>query len=154
MGNRPVNLLGCFLQGCFIIVCGFAKSGIELIIFRALQGIAVSMCLPTSIAIVANTVASGRGRNIGFSCLGLVQPLGFSVGLVLEGLLLNSIGWRIGYYVCGGVSLIFFLVSVWALPSESMVERRPIMKRLKAEIDWIGATIASTSLALFSYVFA
>ena len=104
-------------------------------------------------AIVANAVASGRRRNFGFSCLGLVQPLGFSLGLVLEGVLLNSIGWRTGYYLCGGATVILFLVSIWALPLDRAVEG-PIIKRLKKEIDWIGATIVFACLALFSYVFA
>jgi MFS family permease len=158
VGSRPINLAGCFLQGLFIIACGFARNAIEFILFRALQGIAVSMCLPTSTAIVANAVPSGRGRNLAFSCLGLVQPLGFSLGLVLEGVLLNSVGWRIGYYLSGGATLVLFLVGIWALPPDRMADglitEGSMLKRLKTEIDWVGAMIAFTCLALFSYVFA
>lgn len=53
--------------------------------FRTLQGVAISLCFPTSVAIVANIIPAGRRRNIAFSCLGFVQPIGFSLGLVLEG---------------------------------------------------------------------
>jgi MFS family permease len=79
VGNRKVNLVGCFIVACFILACGLARTGIELIFFRAMQGIAVSLCFPTSVAILANALPSGKSRNIGFSCLGFVQPVGFSM---------------------------------------------------------------------------
>lgn len=48
--------------------------------FRAMQGIAVALCLPTSVGILTNAVESGKRRNVGFACMGLGQPLGFSAG--------------------------------------------------------------------------
>jgi MFS family permease len=121
VGNRLINLTGCFLLGWFIVGCGLARTGIELIMFRALQGIAVSLCLPTSVAIVADAVPTGRKRNIAFSCLGLVQPLGFSLGLVLAGVFLETVGWRVGWYLCGGATLVLIFVSIWALPPDKVV---------------------------------
>src|SRR6202034_4696020 len=90
--------------------------------FRALQGVAVSLCLPPSVAILANAVPLGRKRNIGFSCLGLVQPLGFSIGMVLAGVLLDTVGWRTGWYICGGTTLILIFVSVLALPPDKAAQ--------------------------------
>lgn len=153
IGPRRVNLAGCFLVGMFIIACGLARTGIELIMFRAMQGIAVSLCLPTSVAIVANAAPSGRKRNIGFSCLGFVQPIGFSLGMVLEGVILDTVGWRFSYYLCGSLSLALFAISLWALPRDTVIEGSVLVK-LKEDIDWAGALMASTCLALFSYVLA
>lgn len=136
-----------------MLACGFARSGIDIILFRAFQGIAISLCLPTSIAIVANAVPSGRKRNIGFSCLGFVQPFGSSLGLVLEGLSLDNVGWRFGFYLCGSLALVSFLVTIWALPQEHVVEGSKLA-RLQTEIDWVGAMLACTCLALFSYLLA
>jgi len=121
--------------------------------FRAMQGIAVSLCLPTSVAIVANAAPSGRKRNIGFSCLGFVQPIGFSLGMVLEGVILDTVGWRFSYYLCGSLSLAFFFVSLWALPNDVVVVGS-VFAKLKREIDWVGALVASTSLGVFSYILA
>lgn len=153
IGNKRVNLLGCFLTSIFILACGLARSGIELIMFRAMQGIAVSLCLPTSVAIVANAAPSGRKRNIGFSCLGFVQPIGFSLGMVLEGVILDSVGWRFSYYLCGSLSLALFGVSLWALPRDSVIEGSAFAK-LKQDIDWVGAIVVSTSIGVFSYILA
>lgn len=118
-----------------------------------MQGIAVSLCLPTSVAIVANAAPSGRKRNIGFSCLGFVQPIGFSLGMVLEGVILDTVGWRFSYYLCGSLSLAFFFVSLWALPNDVVVVGS-VFAKLKREIDWVGALVASTSLGVFSYILA
>ncbi|KAG0653102.1 Aminotriazole resistance [Hyphodiscus hymeniophilus] len=153
IGNRRVNLTGCFLVGVFILGCGFARTGIELIMFRAMQGVAVSLCLPTSVAIVATSIPSGRRRNIGFSCLGFIQPIGFSLGMVLEGVIADTVGWRFSYYLTGSLSLAFFALSLWALPRDGVVEGSVLVK-LQKDIDWVGAIMASTSLGVFSYVLA
>lgn len=153
IGARKVNLIGCFFVGVFILACGFARTGIELIMFRAMQGIAVSLCLPTSVAIVANSVPAGQKRNIGFSCLGFVQPIGFSLGMVLEGVIVNTVGWRLSFYLTGGLSLAFFILNLWALPKDVVMERS-LLDKIRKEIDWVGAIMASTSLGLFSYVLA
>ena len=153
VGNRHINLTGCLVVACFMIACGLAKTGVELIMFRAFQGLALSLCLPTAVAIVASAVPSGRKRNIGFACLGFVQCAGFSVGLVVGGVLIETIGWRFGFYLCGGLTFILFIVSIWALPPDKVVEGARL-KRLQTEIDWIGATMACTCLSLCSYVLA
>jgi MFS family permease len=153
IGTTRVNLTGCFLVSVFIVACGFARTSIDLIMFRAMQGIAVSLCLPTSVAIVANSVPSGRKRNIGFSCLGFVQPIGFSLGMVLEGVIIDTVSWRLSYYVTGSLSLGFFLLSLWTLPRDAVIEGSVIVK-LKKEIDWVGAIMLSTSLGVFSYILA
>jgi len=86
-----INLIGCFLLGVFILACGLAQTGLQLIFFRTFQGIAVSMCLPTAFSILTDAFPTGRRRNIGFSCLGLGQPLGFLFGLVFGGLFKASL---------------------------------------------------------------
>lgn len=152
-GNRAIYLVGCFLLGTFILASGLARTGIQLIIFRAFQGIAISFCLPTSVSIITNAFPNGRRRNLGFACIGLGQPLGYSVGLVLGGFFVDSIGWRFGFYLCAGASIIVFSVAVWVLPKD---RHRGLLSwnSLLHGIDWVGALIASTSLGMLSFVFA
>jgi MFS family permease len=137
----------------FILACGFARTGTEFIMFPAMQGIAVSLCLPTSVAIVANSVPSGQKRNIGFSCLGFVQAIGFSLGMILEGVIVDTVGWRLSFYVTGSLSLACFILSLWALPRDTVIEGT-VLNKIKKEIDWVGAIMASTSLGLLSYILA
>jgi MFS family permease len=100
-------LTGASLLITFTMGCGLAKTGIQLIIFRAFSGIALSFCLPSATSMITKAFPVGRGRNIAFACYGAAQPLGFSLGLVLAGALLQSIGWRACYYMFS-FKLLFF----------------------------------------------
>ncbi|KAK5128445.1 hypothetical protein LTR85_003113 [Meristemomyces frigidus] len=156
IGPRPVNLTGGFFLSCFILASGFSRTGIELIMFRAMQGVASALVVPSSFSIVSTSIEQGKPRNIGFACLGLAMPLGYSLGLVLGGVFISSIGWRAGYYVGGAVSFLFWLAGIFALPAVAVAhpEEAPMTRRLATEIDWIGAALASACLATFSYVLA
>jgi MFS family permease len=155
IGPRSINLVGCFLLACFILACGLSRTGIQLIMFRALQGVASALAVPTGISIVSTSIADGRPRNLGFACLGLSQPLGFSLGLVLGGILINTVSWRSGFYIGGGLSFVLFAVGIWALPPIAVPRSEvPKVQRMRSEIDWIGAVLASSSIAIFSYVLA
>lgn len=123
--------------------------------FRTMQGVAVSLCLPTSVAIVSQSVPAGRKRNISFSVLGFVQPAGFSAGLVLGGVMVNTIGWRYGYYISGGLTLALFVVSIWSLPADRPGAAGKISwARLGKEVDWVGGIVACACLAMLSYILA
>jgi hypothetical protein len=83
------------------------------------------------------------------------MPLGFSFGLVLGGVFVTGLGWQAGFYIGGGAGFLLFLVGTWSLPSSIKPESRTsVWKRLAKEVDWIGVVLASTCLALFSYVLA
>lgn len=142
-------------MGVFILACSVAQTGIQLILFRTFQGVATSMCLPTAFSILTDTMPIGKRRNIGFACLGLGQPLGFSVGLVLGGIFQASatLGWRFGYYLCAGASFLLMAVNYFKLPKDKL--REPVtIRRLQTEIDWIGILLSSACLGIISYVFS
>lgn len=154
---RPVELAGIILMGIFSLACGLARSGEQLVVFRALQGVALAMHLPASVSLVAGAVPSGRARNFGFACLGFSQPLGFAVGLVASGVMVERVGWRSGFYLTGSATLLTAVAAVWTLPAIAAAEQSSAMARLKgvgSEVDWIGAFISSTGLALLAYVLA
>ena len=119
--------------------------------FRAMQGVAVALCLPTSVGILTNAIPSGKRRNVGFACMGLAQPLGFSFGLVLGGVFVDTIGWRAGWYICAGAIMFCFIVGIWTIPADSLTQA-PTLERLKSDINWTGAIVATAWLALLSYV--
>jgi MFS family permease len=158
IGARHVEVCGIFLLGIFILACGFSQTGIQLVVFRALQGIALAMHIPASVSIIASAVPAGRARNIGFGCLGLSQPLGFSFGMVISGIMIERIGWRTGFYLSGAAILTAAAASWFTLPKmKAEAEGLTIgdlLKKLWKEVDWVGGTIAGSGLALLSYVFA
>lgn len=157
VGARPVELLGITLMGVFALACGLSSTGEQLVVFRALQGVALAMHLPSSVALISGAVPSGRARNFGFACLGFSQPLGFAVGLVISGILVERAGWRSGFYLSGGATLVAAVGAVWALPklnAQSQDSALELCKRIGREIDWIGGLLSSAGLAMLAYVLA
>lgn len=157
VGARPVELLGITLIGVFTLACGFAGTGEQLVVFRALQGVALAMHLPASVALISGAVPSGRARNLGFACLGFSQPLGFAVGLVISGVLVEKAGWRSGFYLSGGALLATAIAAVWSLPKLKSGAQEGFVilaKKVGKEVDWIGAMISSGGLAILAYVLA
>jgi MFS family permease len=153
VGSRKTFLLGCFLQGIFVLACGLSETGIQLIMFRAMQGIAVSLCLPTAVSIITTSFPNGQRRNLGLAFMGAGQPTGFLIGLVLSGLFIDTIGWRAGYYMCAAVNALFFGASFFGIPKDP-IGLPMSWSRLGKEIDWVGAGLACSCLALLSYVLA
>jgi MFS family permease len=157
VGARSVELTGIAFLGIFTLACGFAQSGAQLVVFRALQGVALALHLPASVAIITGAVPSGRARNLGFACLGFSQPLGFAVGLVLSGVMIERAGWRVGFYLTGGCLLAVAVGAIWTLPklpSQNQDGVVALWKKVGREIDWVGGMISSGGLATLAYVLA
>ena len=57
--SRYVNLVGNFLLGIFIVACGVSSTGLQLVLFRAMQGIAIALVIPTGLGIISTAVAAG-----------------------------------------------------------------------------------------------
>lgn len=154
VGSRPVFLSGCLLLTAFTLGCSLARSGVQLIVFRALQGIALSLCMPTAVSLITNNIPTGPRRNMAFAFLGGGYPIGYALGLVLGGVLVDSIGWRYGYYLSCVINALIFVVAFFAIPRPTQTAAIHPRQRLIRDIDWVGIVIASTCIAMLSYVFA
>ncbi|KAJ4386430.1 hypothetical protein N0V93_009325 [Gnomoniopsis smithogilvyi] len=154
-GPKRVNLVGCFLGAVSALACGLSQSGGEIIAFRAIQGVTNAIQTPSSISIISSSVEDGQPRNIGLSCLGLSLPFGFGFGLVLAGVLTDTVGWRPAFYLAAAASLVLSVIGIWALPKDSRPDAgHAVWKRMISEIDWVGLMLATTGLATLSYVLA
>ncbi|KAI5367302.1 Putative major facilitator superfamily, MFS transporter superfamily [Septoria linicola] len=153
IGPRKVYLTGTLLTAAMILASGFAKDAITFIMLRAVQGIANAMVVPTAVSIIASNVEEGTVRNIGFASIFLSETLGFAIGMVLGGVLVSGPGYEVGYYAGGATGLLLFIVGIWGLPKDSeLASFKSASRRLATEIDWVGAGIASASIAILSYV--
>lgn len=155
VGPRGVDLAGTLAMGALMLGSGFVQTGEQLVGLRAVHGVALALHLASSVALVTRILPRGRSRNIAFSCLGLSQPLGFSVGLVLGGVFVDTIGWRAGWYIYGGVTLLLAALSVFTLPKgEPLGSWAETIAMAREKVDWVGALFASAFMALLSYFLA
>lgn len=164
VGSRITFLVGCFFSSMFTLACGLSRTGVQLIAFRALLGVAMALVLPSAVSIISHNFAAGHRRNIAFACMGGGQPLGFSLGLIIGGVFIDSIGWRWGYYISAAICLVLFAGAFWGLPTQhhglgqQQQQRQTLAltpwQRLWNDIDWVGAVLIGASLGMMSYVLA
>jgi MFS family permease len=152
LGARPLFLLGSAIFTLLNLVTGFLHTGIQLIVFRALQGISLSLSLPSAVSMLSSSLQQGKWRNMGFGALGAGQPVGFAAGLTLSGVLLDTLGWRWAFWIVAIVSGLVTGAAFVALPKDA--SREKIAWNQLGKIDWTGAVLSSTSLGLLSYVMA
>ncbi|KAK5169044.1 uncharacterized protein LTR77_006353 [Saxophila tyrrhenica] len=162
LGSRFMYLVGCVLQAGFVLGCGLSKTSTQIILFRGLSGVALSFCLPSAVAIITRSFV-GKRRDFAFAAMGGGQPIGFAVGLTVGGFLTDGIGWQWGFYLAAVFDAAIFAVALFGLPKsiDSPLEGqgaadltwRQKWMLIKHDIDWVGALIASVSLAALSYVF-
>ena len=153
VGAKNNYTAGSLLSVGWILACGFARTGVQLIVFRALHGIAISMCLPSSVSILTTNFEPGQRRNMAFASLGAAQPTGFLIGLFLGGILTDLVSWRLCFYLVAGVNAAVLLLSVFCIP-DNPVERGTAVERFRSKVDWFGVLLISSALGLLSYVLA
>lgn len=76
VGAKVLWVVGSFLFVAFTIALGLAATSMQVILFRTCLGVAISMCLPTTVSLITNTFPRGQWRNTAFAMNGMAQPLG------------------------------------------------------------------------------
>jgi MFS family permease len=153
-GAKEMWVVGSFLYLGFTVAIGRAETGIQLIVFRTLQGVSIAMCLPTTLSLISNTFSRGGWRTAAFSVNGMTQPLGFAMGLVLGGIFTDTIGWRWAFNMMALINAVISVASIWSLPAIHHPSEKTRRRRLREDIDWVGAAIMSSGLGLLLYVLA
>jgi EmrB/QacA subfamily drug resistance transporter len=125
-------------------LCGLAHSMLELIAFRAVQGIGGGGLLTGAQTIVADVVpARERGRYQGLfgSVFGVTSVLGPLIG----GFIVDNLSWRWVFYVNIPIGVIALAVVAAVLPGH--------LRRAPHKIDYLGTVLlagAATSVVLFT----
>ncbi|GAA2713470.1 MDR family MFS transporter [Micromonospora olivasterospora] len=145
-GRKAIFLtsVGIFLVGSAL--CGMAGSGafggadsgmIELIAFRAVQGLGAGGLMVGVMAIIGDLVPPReRGRYQGM--MAGIMAVAMVAGPLVGGFITDHLSWRWAFYVnlpLGGVALVLLLVTLH-LPKY----------RTEHRIDWLGAALLSVGI--------
>lgn len=97
-GRKNMYLLGFIIFTVGSALCGFATSGIELVIMRIIQGTGGAFLIANSLAIVTEAFPpKERGKAFGFNAI--VWSLGSITGVALGGLIISFVSWRWIFYI-------------------------------------------------------
>jgi len=139
-----------FFQAAIVIflvgsaLSGFSDSMIELIAFRAVQGLGGGGLMIGAQAIVGDIVSPReRGRYMGL--FGAVFGVATVIGPLLGGFFVEYLSWRWVFYINIPIGIVALFVTAAQLPGT--------LQRLHHVIDYLGTvllTLATTALVLFT----
>jgi EmrB/QacA subfamily drug resistance transporter len=152
LGGRMADLLGrriIFISGLILftaasLACGLANSAGVLIGARAVQGIGAAIISPAALSIVTTTFSEGADRNKALGIWGALGGSGAAAGVLLGGVLTNSLGWEWIFFVNVPVGALVLALTM------------PIVPETRADLghrrfDAAGAVTVTGGLALFVY---
>jgi EmrB/QacA subfamily drug resistance transporter len=99
IGRRRVFQTGLVLFGVGSLLCSVAPNTTQLIVFRMVQAIGGSMLNPVAMSIISNTFTVPKERARAIGIWGGVIGLSMSLGPVIGGALVHSIGWRSIFWI-------------------------------------------------------
>ena len=152
LGGRAADLLGrrrVFLisLGVFVVASllgGFAHDGNLLIATRFIKGMSAAFTAPAGLSIITTTFEEGPARNKALSVYTATGATGFSLGLVIGGLLTEA-GWRWVFFLPAPVALIALIAGIKLVPASERASR------IGRGFDATGAVTITAAMLLLVY---
>ena len=116
IGRKRVFLAGLVLFTAASLLCGVATGETMLILARGLQGLGAALVSPAALSIVTTTFREGAERTKALGVWAAIAVGGGAVGLVLGGLLVETLSWPWIFFVNVPVGIAAFLVSLRYVP--------------------------------------
>ena len=152
LGGRAGDLFGrqrLFIAGLVLftgasLVNGLATSSTMLIVGRGVQGLGAALVSPAVLSIMLTTFAEGRERARALAVFAAIATGGGATGLILGGLLTDTLSWRWVFYINLPVGILAFIAALRFVPN-SRAEQRP------ESTDVAGALAVTGGLLLLVY---
>jgi EmrB/QacA subfamily drug resistance transporter len=144
-GRKPLFIVAItiFLAGSAL--CGLAQNMVELVVFRAIQGVGAGGLFPLTLAMVGMIVPPrDRGRYQGL--IGSVFAAASIIGPLVGGFIVDNTSWRWIFFVNLPVGVVALAVILVTMPRRA--------SRQDHSIDWLGAGVLAlgTSALLLGLV--
>ncbi|MEW1923255.1 MFS transporter [Streptomyces sp. NPDC088360] len=149
LGGRAADLFGrrqmfVFWLSVFLVFSGlggFATEGWTLIVARFVTGVAAAFMTPAGLSIITTGFAEGPRRNKALLFYSGTAAGGFSIGLVVGGLL-TAVGWRWVFFVPVVLSALILTAALAFVPKSA----RP--DRTGQGVDLAGALTVTAAIVL------
>ncbi len=152
LGGRLSDLYGrkrIFLTGGAIFILASLMGGLSvnaamLVGMRCLQGLGAALLAPAALALLMGVFEEGPTRNRAFGIWGTVAAAGYSIGVVLGGILTAFIGWRWIMFVNVPLGIAIMIASYKLLPEPEGLPGKP-------KLDLPGSVLVTSGLMLMVY---
>jgi EmrB/QacA subfamily drug resistance transporter len=142
-GRRKVLTVGLVSFAVASAAGGLASDMPMLIASRAVQGIAAALIAPASLSILTTSFREGRARNRVLGLYGITASVGFVLGLVAGGVLVDTVGWRGVFFVNVPICLAMAAIGRRRLPAMRSTE-------VRHHLDLAGALTAAAAMLVLA----
>lgn len=144
-GRRRIFITSVGAFAAMSLLCGLATTDTQVIIARALQGLAGAIMAPAALSIVLSEFSEGKERNTALGIWSGVAAGGSAVGLLLGGILTQYLSWRWNFFVNVPIGIGVVMAAYRLLPHHIGEENK------KMHLDLPGATMATAGLMSLVY---
>ncbi|MED7949392.1 MFS transporter [Kitasatospora sp. NPDC058201] len=144
LGRRRVFLVALAVFAAASLLGGLVDDGGLLIAARFIKGVAAAFTAPAGLSIITTTFPEGPARNRALSIYTTCGASGFSLGLVLSGVL-TSVGWRWTFLMPVPIALLALVFAVRLLPRPAAGEKAT------GRYDVLGAITGTATVLLLVF---
>jgi EmrB/QacA subfamily drug resistance transporter len=146
VGRRRLFLAGVALFSVASLINALSTSGDMLIVARGLQGLGGALLSPAALSIITTSFAEGEERTKALGVWGTIAGVGGAVGLLLGGILVDTLSWEWIFLVNVPVGVGVALAALRWVP-ESAAELTGDQRRF----DLAGAVSVTLGLIVLVY---
>jgi EmrB/QacA subfamily drug resistance transporter len=144
LGRRRVFLVAIGVFAVASLLGGVVSNGTALIAARFVKGVAAAFTAPAGLSIITTTFPEGPARNRAVSIYTATGASGFSMGLILGGLM-TEVGWRWTFLLPAPVALAVLVAGARLIPRDRNTDR------LTGRYDILGALLSTSAMLLLVY---
>ena len=144
LGRRRVFLIAIAVFAVASLLGGFASSPALLVATRFIKGTSAAFTAPAGLSIITTTFPEGPARNRALSIYTAFGASGFSMGLVLGGLM-TEVGWRWTFLLPAPIAVAVLIAGLKLIPRQA----RPAAETRR--YDAAGAATSTAALLLLVY---
>ena len=141
-GRKPILLVGVALFLTGSALCGIAPTALQLILYRAVQGLGAASLFTTAFAVIADLFPPAeRGRYTGL--ISGVWGIASVIGPLVGGFITDNFGWHWAFFV----NLPLGAVALWLI-----ITRMPLVVRhrgARPRVDVLGASLLVLAVVPF-----
>ena len=142
-GRKRMFQIGLIMFGLSSLAAAFSTSITMLIACRALMGIAGSMILPQTLSIIRATFTEPKDRGQAIGIWAGVFALGYGVGPVVGGILLDHFEWNSVFFLNIPVAIITLIGGYFFIPESG--------DRSASRLDPVGVILSIAGLSTIVY---
>ncbi|MFD2258617.1 MFS transporter [Chelativorans composti] len=116
IGRRKLLMIGATAFAIASVFAAFSASAVMLIAARAMLGVSAATLMPSTLALISNIFKDPQQRALGFGIWATMFGVGYALGPVVGGVLLELFWWGAAFLIAVPVVLLLLILAPFLLP--------------------------------------